>query len=67
MDKEIFQELFDYFDEHLDAGCDHSLTMTTEFLKDKGIENIDNITEWLHNNGGYCDCEVLMNDVEKFE
>ena len=67
MDKEICQELIDYLDEHLDDGCDHSLTMTTEFLKDKGIENIDNVTEWLHNNGGYCDCEVLMNVEEKFE
>ena len=37
------------------------------FLKEKGIENIDKVEEWLHNNGGYCDCEVLMNVEEKFE
>ena len=67
MGKEIFQELFDYLDEHLGDGCDHSLTMTTEFLKDKGIENIDKVGVWLNNNGGYCDCEVLMNVEEKFE
>ena len=67
MDKEIFQELFDYLDESLGDGCDHRLTMTTEFLKDKGIENINQVAEWLNNNGGYCDCEVLMNVEEKFE
>ena len=66
MDKELFQELFDYLDEHLGDGCDHNLTMTKEFLKDKGIENIDKVMEWLNNNGGYCDCEVLMNVEEKF-
>jgi len=41
--------------------------MTTEFLKEKGIENIDKVGVWLNNNGGYCDCEVLMNVEEKFE
>ncbi|MFZ1790497.1 MAG: DUF2695 domain-containing protein, partial [Saprospiraceae bacterium] len=44
MDKELFQELFDYLDEHLGDGCDHSLTLTTKFLKEKGIENIDKVT-----------------------
>jgi malonyl CoA-acyl carrier protein transacylase len=67
MDKEIFQELFDQLDENLGDECDHSLTMTTEFLKEKRIENIDKVVEWLNDNGGYCDCEVLMNVEEKFE
>jgi len=67
MDKEIFQELFDYLDENLRDGCDHNLTMTTEFLEEKGIGNIDKIVEWLNENGGYCDCEVLANVEEKFE
>jgi hypothetical protein len=67
MDKAIFRELFDHLDENLGDECDHSLTMTTEFLKGKGIENIDKVVEWLNDNGGYCDCEVLMNVEEKFE
>jgi Protein of unknown function (DUF2695) len=67
MEKEIFQELFDHLDEKLGDECDHSLTMTTEFLKEKGIENIDKVVGWLNDNGGYCDCEVLMNVEEKFE
>ncbi|HEY3402723.1 MAG TPA: DUF2695 domain-containing protein [Ohtaekwangia sp.] len=67
MGKEIFQELFNHLDENLGDGCDHSLSMTTEFLKEKGIENIDKVSEWLNDNGGYCDCEVLANVEEKFE
>ena len=67
IDKEMFQELFDHLDENLGEECDHSLTMTTEFLKEKGVENIDKVVEWLNDNGGYCDCEVLMNVEEKFE
>ena len=67
MDKKIFHELFDHLDENLGNECDHSLTMTTEFLKEKGIENIGKVVEWLKDNGGYCDCEVLMNVKEKFE
>jgi hypothetical protein len=35
MDRVIFQELFDHLDENLGDECDHSLTMTTEFLKRK--------------------------------
>lgn len=67
MDRVIFQELFDHLNENLADECDHSLTMTTELLKEKGIENIDKVVEWLNDNGGYCDCEVLMNVEEKFE
>ena len=33
-------------DEHLDDGCDHSLTLTDEFLKEKGIENTTKVLEW---------------------
>ena len=67
MDKGIFQGLFEHLDENLGDECDHSLTMTTEFLKEKGVENIGKVVEWLNDNGGYCDCEVLMNVEEKFE
>src|SRR5688500_7092519 len=32
MDKEAFQELFDRLDENLGDDCDHTLSLTTEFL-----------------------------------
>jgi hypothetical protein len=67
MDKDTFQQLFDYLDENLGEECDHQMTLTIQFLEDKGIENIDKVVEWLNDNGGYCDCEVLANVEEKFE
>ena len=41
--------------------------MTTEFLKKNKIENIQLILNWLSENGGYCDCEILANVEEIFE
>jgi malonyl CoA-acyl carrier protein transacylase len=67
MDKESFVELFDYLDERLVEGCDHTVTMTLDFLKEKGIKNIDKVVEWLNDKGGYCDCEVLANVEDMFE
>lgn len=37
-----------------------SLAVTTRFLLDKGL-NPEHIVLWLHENGGYCECEVLYN------
>lgn len=66
-DKETFQKLFDHLDENLGDGCDHEMTLTIKFLEDKEINNIDQLIDWLNDNGGYCDCEVLANVEEKFE
>ena len=33
MDKETFNDLFDYLDERLGEGCDHTKTMTLDFFK----------------------------------
>jgi hypothetical protein len=41
--------------------------MTLDFLKEKGIKNIDKVVEWLNDKGGYCDCEVLANVEDMFE
>ena len=65
MDKETFNELFDYLDERLGEGCDHTMNMTLDFLKEKGVKNIDQVVEWLNDKGG--DCEVLANVEEMFE
>ena len=31
------------------------------------FKNIEEIENWLKNNGGYCDCEVLYNVEEMFD
>jgi hypothetical protein len=61
------KDLRDLFD-HLDRGgieCDHTLRETIEFLQVRGIE-VAPVAEWLRNNGGFCDCEVIFNVDEKY-
>ena len=67
MEREKFEQLFDYLDQALtDRGCDDTNSMTKEFLKKLGQDNIENILKWLSDNGGYCDCEILGNVEELF-
>ena len=48
------------------AGCDHSLRTTTEWLRSNGVD-VDAVVTWLENNGGYCDCEVVANARDHWE
>ena len=60
-------DLRDLFD-HLDRGnfkCDHTLRETTSFLQKRGID-VESVIPWLHEYGGFCDCEVIYNVDEKF-
>ena len=68
MDEEVFWELFDYLDERLEEqdGCDHSLSLTRAFLETKDVD-VESILDWIVDNGGGCDCEVLYNVEERFE
>lgn len=62
---EIFEELFDYIDTTLEShGCDHTLKYTKKFLENNNLP-LKKIIEWLEENGGYCDCEVLANIEDK--
>ncbi|MBQ0116916.1 MAG: DUF2695 domain-containing protein, partial [Flavobacterium sp.] len=67
--REKFNQLFDFLDNKLgEYDCDDSLKLTFEFFKEKEneTENISEIENWLKENGGYCDCEVLNNVEEMF-
>jgi uncharacterized protein (DUF2164 family) len=66
--KENFTLLFDFLDEKLgEYYCDDSLKLTKEFLEEYKIVNVEKIENWLQENGGYCDCEVLNNVKEMFD
>ena len=63
-----FQNLFNYLDEKLsEAECDNTFRITEDFLNNHNIKDLNKIENWLKENGGYCDCEVLNNIEEKFE
>jgi len=59
-------QLFDYLDEELEGGCDHTPRITVAFLKNKNL-NSDRILLWLQDQGGFCDCEILANVEESWE
>ncbi len=65
--RENFEALFNYLDEKLTENhCDKTLKYSVEFFQSLKLDNIETITEWLGENSGYCDCEVLTNVEEKF-
>jgi len=48
------------------SGCQHSLAATEEWIAQAGVDH-DSVVEWLEDNGGYCDCEVVANAADHFE
>lgn len=51
-----------YVDRMVDAhGCDTSLRFTQKWLANSSVTNPRRLLRWFQRNGGYCDCEVLMN------
>lgn len=64
--EQIFQDLFDYLDLHLESQpCEHDFKLTDKFLKSRGIDLLKH-TDFFIENGGGCDCEVLMNMEDLF-
>ncbi|CAN5357584.1 hypothetical protein BH10ACI3_BH10ACI3_05090 [soil metagenome] len=57
--QESVSELLDFVEDELyDSECDHSLKLSMRFMMDNGL-NFPKLTNWLNENGGYCDCKVM--------
>lgn len=62
-------ELFEFLDKQIEfglgivKGCDGTLSKTDAWIRENGFSEDErcHILCFLRNNGGYCDCEVLMN------
>ena len=68
LDRQTFQNLFYNLDKALtDKNCDDTNSLTKTFLTQSNIQNVDEVLEWLAEQGGYCDCEILANVEEQFE
>jgi len=65
MSHQDLRNLLDYLDREGAPQCNHTLKETIGFLKKRGLD-VDRVVAWLHENGGYCDCEVIYNIDEKF-
>ncbi len=59
---EHLEDLYEHLTRDGRPACDHTHRETVEFLKARGLP-VGETIEWLERNGGYCDCEVLMNVV----
>jgi hypothetical protein len=61
---EQMQAMFDVLDVELPRqGCDHTLRMTKAWLVSNALP-VEPVIAWLHESGGYCDCEALANSEE---
>lgn len=61
---EQMRALFDFLSaEFPTRGYDHTLRLTRRWLEAEGLE-CEPVIAWLHDNGGYCDCEALANSEE---
>ena len=69
MSEDKFIQLFELLDTELhERGCDHDLIkLTQQILSNLGVKDVLSVLAWLEEQGGYCDCEVMMNVEEKFE
>ena len=41
-------------------ACDHTLQHTSAWAEQNGVD-LAALKTWLHDNAGFCDCEVLFN------
>jgi len=68
MSEDKFVRLFELLDAKLHKhGCDHSLKLTEQILLNLCVKDVLSVLAWLEKQGGYCDCEAMMNVEEKFE
>lgn len=59
--------LFDWLNVELGRRrCDHSLRLVREWTAINEAE-FGPLAEWLRENGGFCDCEVLANAEQAYE
>jgi hypothetical protein len=64
MDDDSLRELGDYLDQQLARSddCDDTLRHTIRWLKRNDL-SVQACVAWLENEGGYCDCEVILNVI----
>jgi hypothetical protein len=63
----VLVELFAFVDAAVgEQGCDDTRRLTLSWLQSHNITP-DAVLAWLEETGGYCDCEVVANSMERWE
>lgn len=53
------EDLFDFLEMKLETEeCNHSLRFAMQFMMENRLD-FPRLTNWLQQNGGFCDCKVL--------
>lgn len=53
------EDLFDFLETKLEKEeCNHSLRFAMQFMMENRLD-FPKLTNWLQQNGGFCDCKVL--------
>jgi hypothetical protein len=61
------QAMFDMLDkELLRQACDRTLRLTRTWLE-SNARPLESVVAWLHDNGGFCDCEALANAEQAWQ
>lgn len=58
-EQHTISKMLDHIEDELsETECDHSLRFAMKFMMDNRL-NFPQLTSWLNNNGGYCDCKAM--------
>ena len=64
---ELLASLFKFVEMSVDMdGCDHSRRFTEEWLISNHVAPKP-VLDWLESNGGFCDCEAVINVMQHWE
>ena len=69
LSKTKVRSLFRYLEAQLlKTACDNTIRFTEQWLENNlPPEKIESVIAEIHEMGGYCDCEVLLNCYEKYD
>ncbi len=67
LSSELLESLFTFVEAQVDnEGCDHTHRFTERWVSENTQQHTQ-IFEWLEENGGFCDCEVIANAQDHWE
>jgi hypothetical protein len=67
MSDELMKSMFDMLDNDFPrVGCNHTLRLVEAWAAANQVD-VNKLTAWCRDNGGFCDCEVLANCEEHWQ
>lgn len=66
--RDVLRELFEHLDRVSMSGyaCNHKFSLTEKFLRARNLP-VEEMLDWLGENGAGCDCEIMFNVAPQWE